>query len=220
MRPSKRGLGLGLGLCPRESDEGWQTGIFSRVWPSGEPFPFSESRIYGGVASDSVSLTLLCFASLCAIATEQSLNAAITQRHSSSAAAPPQPPRPPPPPTERAWDATQRKPKTTLRELSRISIFYFFLSLSPAGESGIDVFAREADRRNICIAIAEKVPSDADEKTFSEVSKATRFVPKLQTRQLLHSYCHETLLRIPPQRSGGTDEKPPPTPPPPRLTPD
>ena len=69
----------------------------------------------------------------------------------------------------------------------------FFLSFFPAGESGIDVFAREADRRNICIAIAEKVPSNADEKTFSEVGdesrvttlitgEATPFVPKLHSR--------------------------------------
>ena len=49
---------------------------------------------------------------------------------------------------------------------------HFSLSFFPAaGESGIDVFAREADRRNICIAIAEKVPSNADQKTFSEVGQ-------------------------------------------------
>ena len=37
------------------------------------------------------------------------------------------------------------------------------------GESGIDVFQREAEKRNICIAIAEKVPSNADTKKFMEV---------------------------------------------------
>ena len=37
------------------------------------------------------------------------------------------------------------------------------------GEQGIDVFAREATKRNICIAIAEKVPSDASEEKFMEV---------------------------------------------------
>ena len=39
------------------------------------------------------------------------------------------------------------------------------------GESGIDVFQREAEKRNICIAIAEKVPSNANETKFMEVSK-------------------------------------------------
>ncbi|XP_040579714.2 LOW QUALITY PROTEIN: metabotropic glutamate receptor-like [Lepeophtheirus salmonis] len=37
------------------------------------------------------------------------------------------------------------------------------------GESGMDVFRREASHRNICIAVAEKVPSSSDEKTFIEV---------------------------------------------------
>ena len=39
------------------------------------------------------------------------------------------------------------------------------------GESGIDVFQREAEKRNICIAIAEKVPSNANATKFMEVSK-------------------------------------------------
>ena len=38
-----------------------------------------------------------------------------------------------------------------------------------SGESGIDVFQREAEKRNICIAVAEKVPSDANGKKFEEV---------------------------------------------------
>ena len=38
------------------------------------------------------------------------------------------------------------------------------------GESGIDVFQREAEKRNICIAIAEKVPSNADDTKFKEAS--------------------------------------------------
>ena len=37
------------------------------------------------------------------------------------------------------------------------------------GESGIDVFQREAEKRNICIAIAEKVPSNADTTIFTKV---------------------------------------------------
>jgi hypothetical protein len=37
------------------------------------------------------------------------------------------------------------------------------------GESGIDVFHNEATKRNICIAIAQKVPSTADESKFMEV---------------------------------------------------
>ena len=37
------------------------------------------------------------------------------------------------------------------------------------GESGIDVFQREAEKRNICIAIAEKVPSNADKEKFMVV---------------------------------------------------
>ncbi len=38
-----------------------------------------------------------------------------------------------------------------------------------SGESGIDVFQREAEKRDICIAVAEKVPSNADEDKFAEV---------------------------------------------------
>ena len=37
------------------------------------------------------------------------------------------------------------------------------------GESGIDVFHHEAEKRNICIAIAEKVPSNANSDTFMKV---------------------------------------------------
>ena len=37
------------------------------------------------------------------------------------------------------------------------------------GESGIDVFQREAEKKNICIAISEKVPSNADDNKFKEV---------------------------------------------------
>ncbi len=43
-----------------------------------------------------------------------------------------------------------------------------------SGESGIDVFQREAEKRNICIAIAEKVPSDANDAKFNEVKKLDR----------------------------------------------
>ena len=37
------------------------------------------------------------------------------------------------------------------------------------GESGIEVFQFEASKRNICIAVQEKVPSRADEGKFKEI---------------------------------------------------
>ncbi|ENN80254.1 hypothetical protein YQE_03249, partial [Dendroctonus ponderosae] len=37
------------------------------------------------------------------------------------------------------------------------------------GEYGIEVFHREAQERNVCIATAEKVPSTADEKEFDSI---------------------------------------------------
>ncbi|KAF7267002.1 hypothetical protein GWI33_019708 [Rhynchophorus ferrugineus] len=37
------------------------------------------------------------------------------------------------------------------------------------GEYGIEVFHREAQERNVCIATAEKVPSTADEKEFDNI---------------------------------------------------
>ena len=43
------------------------------------------------------------------------------------------------------------------------------------GESGIDVFQRQAEKRNICIAIAEKVPSNADKEKFMVVRSVTVF---------------------------------------------
>ncbi len=39
------------------------------------------------------------------------------------------------------------------------------------------MFQREAEKRNICIAIAEKVPSDADEDKFLEVVNNLRKKP-------------------------------------------
>ena len=56
------------------------------------------------------------------------------------------------------------------------------------GESGIDVFQREAGKRNICVAIAEKVPSNADEEKFIEVFKLNRSKNKLWQFFLL-SFC-------------------------------
>lgn len=38
------------------------------------------------------------------------------------------------------------------------------------GEYGIEAFHREAQERDVCIAIAEKVPSDADDKVFDQVN--------------------------------------------------
>ena len=38
------------------------------------------------------------------------------------------------------------------------------------GEQGIDVFNQEAKDRNICIAMGQKVPSDANEETFIKVT--------------------------------------------------
>lgn len=37
------------------------------------------------------------------------------------------------------------------------------------GEYGIEVFHREAQERNVCIAIAEKVPSTADDQVFDNI---------------------------------------------------
>lgn len=37
------------------------------------------------------------------------------------------------------------------------------------GESGIEVFTREATERNVCIAAALKVPSAADDKVFDDI---------------------------------------------------
>ncbi|XP_066247281.1 metabotropic glutamate receptor isoform X1 [Euwallacea similis] len=37
------------------------------------------------------------------------------------------------------------------------------------GEYGIEVFHREAEDRNVCIATAEKIPSNADEKEFDNI---------------------------------------------------
>ena len=38
------------------------------------------------------------------------------------------------------------------------------------GEQGIDVFNQEAGRRNICIALQQKIPSGANEETYIDVS--------------------------------------------------
>lgn len=37
------------------------------------------------------------------------------------------------------------------------------------GEYGIEVFHREAQERNVCIAAAEKVPSTADDREFENI---------------------------------------------------
>jgi hypothetical protein len=37
------------------------------------------------------------------------------------------------------------------------------------GEYGIEVFHREAQERNVCIATAEKVPSTADDHAFDSI---------------------------------------------------
>ena len=49
-----------------------------------------------------------------------------------------------------------------------LDISLLFSAILP-GEQGIDVFQREAGKRNICIAISEKVPSDASDAKFMEV---------------------------------------------------
>ena len=41
--------------------------------------------------------------------------------------------------------------------------------LYSSGEQGIDVFSQEAERRNICIALQQKVPSNANNDTYLEV---------------------------------------------------
>ena len=40
------------------------------------------------------------------------------------------------------------------------------------GEMGIDAFRHEARHRNICIAVSEKVPVNADADRFDEVNPA------------------------------------------------
>ena len=47
------------------------------------------------------------------------------------------------------------------------------------GESGIDVFQREAEKKNICIAISEKVPSNADDNKFKEVRENCAVLPEV-----------------------------------------
>ena len=49
--------------------------------------------------------------------------------------------------------------------LSNILSFFVFI-----GEQGIEVFWREANKRNICIALRQKVPSDASNETYENVS--------------------------------------------------
>ena len=46
-------------------------------------------------------------------------------------------------------------------------IFFRFVFI---GEQGIEVFWREAQKRNICIALRQKVPSDANNETYENVS--------------------------------------------------
>ena len=46
--------------------------------------------------------------------------------------------------------------------------FYYYILYS-SGEQGIDVFSQEAERRNICIALQQKVPSNANNDTYLEV---------------------------------------------------
>ena len=38
-----------------------------------------------------------------------------------------------------------------------------------SGEQGIDAFNLEAERQNVCIALQQKVPSNANHKKFIEV---------------------------------------------------
>ena len=49
-----------------------------------------------------------------------------------------------------------------------ISLIFFRFVL--IGEQGIEVFWREANKRNICIALRQKVPSDANNETYENVS--------------------------------------------------
>ena len=70
------------------------------------------------------------------------------------------------------------------------------------GESGIDVFHHEAEKRNICIAIAEKVPSNANSDTFMKVCKIPYVGPNSYQKsvtfhceflQYLNTQCFEDL---------------------------
>ena len=66
-----------------------------------------------------------------------------------------------------------------------------FHFLGSYGESGIDVFQREAEKKNICIAISEKVPSNADDNKFKEVRE------RLQCCQMLRQiHCANILKKI------------------------
>ena len=52
------------------------------------------------------------------------------------------------------------------------------------GESGIDVFQREAEKKNICIAISEKVPSNADDNKFKEVREKAAVLPEVAPKSV------------------------------------
>lgn len=51
------------------------------------------------------------------------------------------------------------------------------------GEHGIEVFHREAGERNVCIATAEKIPSNADEKEFDNI--ITKLKKKVNARGVI-----------------------------------
>jgi len=55
-------------------------------------------------------------------------------------------------------------------ELTRWSYVNTVASEGEYGEMGIDAFRQEARHRNICIAVSEKVPINADANRFDEVS--------------------------------------------------
>ena len=62
----------------------------------------------------------------------------------------------------------QEYAKTILNGISYIGLFINannFIS----GEQGIDAFNLEAERQNVCIALQQKVPSNANHKKFIEV---------------------------------------------------
>lgn len=70
------------------------------------------------------------------------------------------------------------------------------------GESGIEVFHREAGARNICIAVAERVSSTADERVFDGIIRNLYRKPFARAIVLFTRADDARLVRRPPFRSG------------------
>ena len=73
-----------------------------------------------------------------------------------------------------------------------ISLIFFRFVL--IGEQGIEVFWREANKRNICIALRHKVPSDANNETYENVSLPDGNLKFIFHIILLHIMMHVLIL--------------------------